>query len=138
MGCKPVKVACGKRIDVVIRITDNAHRYHYYGHGNEKEYEQIDGQDLDFDVVRSIGKYLDRVLYITSEMQDNTHHWHGSNDHQKFIDWMVVNGFRVVQREGAEIHFVNIKLMQVYELFALGLECNTKYKLDENYGHTRP
>ena len=44
--------------------------------------EQIktDCEGKDFDVVRSIGKYLDRVLFITSEMTNNTHHWHDSCD----------------------------------------------------------
>ena len=73
------------------------------------EHIKTDCEGKDFDVVRSIGKYLDRVLYITSEMAQNTHHWDNSCSQDQFKKWMYKKGFSYKQYAG-EICFINNRL----------------------------
>ena len=90
------------------------------------EHIKTDCEGKDFDVVRSIGKHLDKVLFITSEVSEkNFDHWEGSHDQNLFRAFMKGKGFgEVVWRErftdpnvtttGAmyEITFINNKLYE--------------------------
>lgn len=89
--------------------------------------EQIktDCEGKDFDVVRSIGKYLDRVLFITSEMTNNTHHWHDSCDQQEFINFMQSKGFISQPSRGGEVLFLNKHILQTLNMVKLQLNYKT-------------
>lgn len=89
--------------------------------------EQIktDCEGKDFDVVRSIGKYLDRILFITSEMTNNTHHWHDSCSQQEFITFMESKGFVSRSVAGGEVLFVNKRILQTLKMANLNLNFKT-------------
>ena len=89
--------------------------------------EQIktDCEGKDFDVVRSIGKYLDRILFITSEMTNNTHHWHDSCDQQGFINFMQSKGFIPQVSGGGEVLFLNKHILQTLNMVKLQLNHKT-------------
>jgi len=91
------------------------------------EHIKTDCEGKDFDVVKSIGKYLNRVLYITSEMTSNAHHWFDSCDPNEFIKYMKENGFRYNRFNGVEICFINEKLEDKYFSSILsGIKLNYK------------
>jgi FkbM family methyltransferase len=71
------------------------------------EHIKTDCEGKDFDVVKSIGKYLHKVVFITSEMTDNRHHVIGSCDPNEFINFMKQNDFTVSKIYGGNIDFVN-------------------------------
>tara|TARA_R110000796_G_scaffold129880_1_gene245565 strand:- start:3632 stop:4468 length:837 start_codon:yes stop_codon:yes gene_type:complete len=73
------------------------------------EHIKTDCEGKDYDVVRSIGKHLDKILYITSEMANNTHHWYESCSQEEFIKWMYNRGFRH-KRYGGDVCFINNRL----------------------------
>jgi len=75
------------------------------------EHIKTDCEGKDFDVVKSIGKYLDRVVYITSEMTNNRHHVVGSCNPDEFINFMLQNNFKVIDQIGGNINFVNNKFL---------------------------
>jgi hypothetical protein len=89
--------------------------------------EQIktDCEGKDFDVVRSIGKYLDRILFITSEMTNNTHHWHNSCDQKKFISFMQSKGFTSQASGVGEVLFANKRILQTLNMVQLQLNYKT-------------
>ena len=76
------------------------------------EHIKTDCEGKDFDVVKSIGKYLSKIVFITSEMSNNLHHWHGSSDPQAFVDFMIQSGFVVIHHGNGEIVFFNKALEQ--------------------------
>lgn len=74
------------------------------------EHIKTDCEGKDFDVVQSIGKYLDRVLLITSELSEsNKTHWEGVKEHSKFREWIRDNGFAEHKR-GDNVTFINTNL----------------------------
>ena len=89
--------------------------------------EQIktDCEGFDFEVVKSIGKYLDRILYITSEMSiSNRDHWENSYDHEEYIRYMESNGFDVIHRNNNDVVFINKNLAKMAEVFSIGMKCS--------------
>jgi hypothetical protein len=75
------------------------------------EHIKTDCEGKDFDVVKSIGKYLDKVVYITSEMTDNCHHVIGACNPNEFIFFMEQNNFSIINRSGGNIDFINNKFI---------------------------
>tara|TARA_B110000858_G_scaffold157254_1_gene179943 strand:+ start:7706 stop:9436 length:1731 start_codon:yes stop_codon:yes gene_type:complete len=73
------------------------------------EHIKTDCEGKDFDVVKSIGKYLPNILYITSEMTSNIHHWQNSCNPQEFINFMIDNGFSCYHT-GTDLICINDKL----------------------------
>ena len=71
------------------------------------EHIKTDCEGKDFDVVKSIGKYLTKIVFITSEMSNNLHHWHGSSNPQAFVKFMQNLGFVVIFQGNGEIVFFN-------------------------------
>lgn len=72
------------------------------------EHIKTDCEGKDFDAVRSIGKYLDKVLFITSEMSEqNRGHWEGSHNHNEFRKFMTDKGFVIAKESGGDILFIN-------------------------------
>jgi len=71
------------------------------------EHIKTDCEGKDFDVVKSLGKYLNKIVFITSEMTNNLHHWNGSGDPQEFVDFMQNAGFVVIFQGNGEIVFFN-------------------------------
>ena len=88
------------------------------------EHIKTDCEGKDFDVVKSIGKYLQKVVYITSEMTNNTHHVIGSNNQLDFINFMADNGFKAINLSepdadgmvsfiAGDIQFVNLRFLDI-------------------------
>jgi len=73
--------------------------------------EQIktDCEGYDYAVVKSIGEYLDRIVYISSEML-RRELWDGKPSDQEFIEFMKSHNFAILNEAGGEINFVNTKL----------------------------
>ena len=77
------------------------------------EHIKTDCEGKDYDVVRSIGKYLDRVAFITSEVsKNNVGHWKGQNDGWDLYHLLTNNGFVILEIIGADVTFVNQKLLE--------------------------
>ena len=74
------------------------------------EHIKTDCEGKDWDVVKSIGKYLDKVGFISSEMTNNLHHWYGSGDPQQFIAFMQNSGFGIISLQNGQIVFLNKSL----------------------------
>jgi len=79
------------------------------------EHIKTDCEGKDFDVMQSIGKYLDKIVYISSEMTDNVHHWENSNNQKEFVEFMVNKGFGIKSLGNGEITFINNKLSYLVE-----------------------
>ncbi len=79
---------------------------------NRFEYiEQVktDCEGYDYFVVKSIGKYLDRIVFITSEAS-NPKQWINAPNQDDFIKFMTDNNFSVINFNGGNVNFVNNKL----------------------------
>lgn len=77
------------------------------------EHIKTDCEGKDFDVVKSIGKYLKNIVFITSEMTSNTHHVNGANSQEDFLHFMLNNGFGVLDAANGNISFVNKRFIDV-------------------------
>ena len=73
------------------------------------EHIKTDCEGKDFDVVKSIGKYLDKIVFISSEASGNSHHWYGSGDNNRFESYMIDEGFKVLSKTNGNIDFINPK-----------------------------
>ena len=73
------------------------------------EHIKTDCEGKDFDVVNSIGKYLDRIVFITSEWSvNNEGHWEGQNNNVDFTHFMIHNNFHVTGYKGCQdVLFIN-------------------------------
>ena len=72
---------------------------------------KIDCEGHDLEVIKSIGKYLNRVVFITAEVSStNANHWEGSTNHQDLYSFMNDNNFAQTQIKGADVTFVNKEL----------------------------
>lgn len=87
------------------------------------EHLKTDCEGKDFDVVKSCKEYLEKIVFITSEMTNNTHHVIGACDPNEFVSFMVSNGFRVISHYGGNINFVNDRFLA--EISNLKLNNNT-------------
>jgi hypothetical protein len=78
------------------------------------EHIKTDCEGKDFDVVRSIGKYLDKVVFISSEMSAmQRKHVINPCDPNKFIAFMKDNDFSILNQTSGDIHFVNNKFKDI-------------------------
>ena len=73
------------------------------------EHIKTDCEGYDYAVVKSIGEYLDRIVYISSEMLRRDLWDEKPSDHD-FIDFMKSHNFAILNEWGGEINFVNTKL----------------------------
>jgi len=73
--------------------------------------EQIktDCEGKDLDVVKSIGKYIDKIVFINSEATNNGHYWEGSQNNHNFIKEILKMGFKMINWDGGNVSFVNFK-----------------------------
>tara|TARA_B100000686_G_C16780398_1_gene971422 strand:- start:2089 stop:2835 length:747 start_codon:yes stop_codon:yes gene_type:complete len=69
---------------------------------------KTDTQGKDFDVVKSLGKYLPRVLALKCEhnVEDQ---YESSNSFEEFQEYMTQNGFQLVYNNGWDAHFFNLR-----------------------------
>lgn len=79
------------------------------------EHLKTDCEGKDFDVVKSCGIYLDKIVFITSEMTGNLHHTIGSYNPQEFINFMEERGFSIMDISNGNINFVNNNLKHFIE-----------------------
>jgi hypothetical protein len=73
------------------------------------EHIKTDCEGYDFEVVKSIGKYLDKVVFISSEFLKRDL-WNGKPSDNDFINFMVQNNFSILSEGNGEINFINNKL----------------------------
>lgn len=83
------------------------------------EHLKTDCEGKDFDVVKSCGKYLQNIVFITSEMTDNTHHVIGACNPQEFIKFMNDNNFSVINHINGNINFINNRFIDTIKLYQL-------------------
>ena len=90
------------------------------------EHIKTDCEGKDFDVVKSIGKYLDKVAFISPELgsvgrnpsngeilfcpHQNLSHWHGTHNPTEFIKFMSDAGFSITANASGELVFYNLSL----------------------------
>lgn len=75
------------------------------------EHLKTDCEGKDFDVVKSCGKFLEKIVFITSEMTNNTHHVINACDPNDFIIYMQKNDFSIINHIGGNINFINNKYL---------------------------
>lgn len=73
------------------------------------EHIKTDCEGYDYSVVKSIGKYLDKVVFITSELLRRDL-WEDKPSDNEFVEFMKSNDFSVLSEKNGEINFVNNKL----------------------------
>ena len=72
------------------------------------EHIKTDCEGNDLDVIKSIGKYLDRVMFITTECSaTNVGHWENQYTAPGLLHFMTSKGFVLVHVEGADAIFAN-------------------------------
>ena len=82
---------------------------------------KIDCEGHDLEVIKSIGEYLDRVVFITAEVSStNSNHWEGSTNHQDLYSFMNDKNFVQTQVKGADVTFVNKELEPISVSHNLG------------------
>jgi hypothetical protein len=67
---------------------------------------KTDCEGKDFDVIKSLGKYLDKVVYINSEVVHNNE-WYNANNPKDHKAFMLANGFEIIKDSQSNIDFVN-------------------------------
>jgi len=67
---------------------------------------KTDTQGKDFDVVKSLGKYLPRVLALKCE-HNVLDDYENPNSSEEFFEYMSQNGFQQVSNNGWDAHFFN-------------------------------
>lgn len=72
------------------------------------EHIKTDCEGKDFDVVKSIGKYLSNIVFISSEVRNNNpNEWIGTQNPNEFITYMRDNNFEILTDHNNNIDFVN-------------------------------
>ena len=85
------------------------------------EHIKVDCEGHDLEVVKSIGKYLDKIVFITVEMSNsNSGHWEDSTKHEDVYSFMSDNNFAKAEMMGADITFINKELVPVADSHNLG------------------
>jgi len=77
---------------------------------------KTDTQGKDFDVVRSLGKYLNRINGLKCEYNVKNH-YENPNSKEEFQKFMHDNGFRTIAADGFDAYFINSIFLQ---------ECNSR------------
>ena len=82
---------------------------------------KIDCEGHDLEVIKSIGKYLNKIVFITAEMSPaNSNHWEGATHHEDLLHFMSDNNFVAKERNGGDVSFVNKELEPVSVIHNLG------------------
>jgi len=76
----------------------------------EIKFVKTDTQGKDFDVVRSLGKYLNRTVALKCEYNVKDH-YKGSNSIQEFQNYMHDNGFGAVAVDGFDVYLLNLRFL---------------------------
>ena len=94
------------------------------------EHIKTDCEAHDFNVVKSLGNYIENVCFVTSEMTENYSHHKGAYDREEFLNFMSERGFGITRRRwgllainGGEVHFINKRLKSFIK--AKGYESTT-------------
>jgi hypothetical protein len=77
------------------------------------EHIKTDCEGKDFDAVVSIGKYLDNIVFISSEATSNGQYWYGSQSNLAFENYMINRGFQIIGRGNGNLDFVNPKFNDI-------------------------
>lgn len=96
------------------------------------EHIKTDCEGKDYEAVRSIGKYLDRIAFITSELsEDNIDHWEEQSDGWDLYHLLLANGYKIFKVVGADVVFVNMKLLESFDKDTLDtLRCLIHHEVD--------
>ena len=73
------------------------------------EHIKTDCEGYDYTVVKSMGKYLNKIVFISSELLRRDW-WENKTPDKEFVRFMLDNNFSVISEKGGEINFVNEKL----------------------------
>jgi hypothetical protein len=78
---------------------------------NYIEHIKTDCEGMDFEVIKSIGKYIDKVVFVTSELSDFV-----KDKNNEFINWMLSNSFTNIGISQGNINFINQKFNEEVKL----------------------
>lgn len=81
------------------------------------EQVKTDCEGFDWQVLKSMGNYIEKVVYVNSEI---THYTPG--ERQEFFQWMVNKGFKLVGQNGYDSFFFNNRYTE--QAKQLGLMCH--------------
>lgn len=92
----------------------------YINFPNDKKikFVKTDTQGKDFDVVKSLGKYLQNVVGIKSEY-NTLGQYKFSNSEQEFLEYMTENNFRLIERLSNDFYFLNNNFLDEKNVFDL-------------------
>jgi len=79
------------------------------------EHVKTDCEGLDIRVIKSLGKYLTKVVFITSELNSNF----SQAEKEEFVEDMNMNGFGVIKYDGGNINFINVVYLKEVQIFQL-------------------
>jgi hypothetical protein len=82
------------------------------------EHIKTDCEGYDFEVVKSLGKYLKNVVFISSELL-RKNYWDNKPSDEEFIEFMILNNFSVLSESNGEINFVNNSLQDKIKEYKL-------------------
>lgn len=94
----------------------------------EIKFVKTDTQGKDFDVVRSLGKYLTRVVGLKCEY-NVANQYENSNSRNEFIQYMNQKNFDIVHDSGYDIYFFNTMFSHTYSELEVELLFTTLPKL---------
>jgi len=88
------------------------------------EHIKTDCEGKDLSAVKSIGKYLTKTVFISSEVRNNNlDEWVGTQNSNEFFSFMLGNNFSVLNDSGSNVDFINNSLKPLVD--QLKLTCNT-------------
>lgn len=72
------------------------------------EHLKVDCEGHDLQVIKSIGKYLEKIIFITCELSlDNVEHWSGQQEIMETLHYLRHHGFGCLSHNGGDAIFVN-------------------------------
>ena len=79
------------------------------------EHLKVDCEGNDFEVLKSVGKYLEKIIFITCEASaHNVGHWHQQADRLDIFHWMKDKGFGCFSHDGGDAIFINEKISRTF------------------------
>tara|TARA_R110000868_G_scaffold13711_2_gene63553 strand:- start:2711 stop:3490 length:780 start_codon:yes stop_codon:yes gene_type:complete len=80
------------------------------------EHLKTDCEGYDLTVIKSLGKYLNKVLFISSEYLSQECFWENQGKKTDLIEYMSNKGFDIISCHSGEIHFINSELSKIVDM----------------------
>jgi hypothetical protein len=79
---------------------------------------KTDTQGKDFDVIKSAGKYLTKIIGIKAEYNVKDH-YESNNSAEEFLQYMLENNFLLINNDGYDFYFLNKEHLEKSYVFDL-------------------